>query len=126
MSGHVTHTGGCHCGAVTFELDAPAHLEAKRCNCSICSMTGFIHVFATKAEFRITAGKVNLTDYRFNTGTARHLFCKTCGVKSFYVPRSHPNGWSINLNCINPATITSSEVGEFDGANWEGSIHTLR
>lgn len=126
MSDRVTHTGSCHCGAVTFEFDGPAVLDATRCNCSICKMTGFVHVFATKTEFRIISGEDNLTDYRFNTGTARHLFCKTCGVKSFYVPRSHPDGWSINLNCVSPATIASVTIGDFDGANWESSIDTLR
>lgn len=123
---NVAHKGGCHCGAVRFELDAPASLTAKRCNCSICSMTGFIHVFAGRADFRITAGEDNLTDYRFNTGTAQHLFCKTCGVKAFYVPRSHPDGWSINLNCIDSATIENVAIGDFDGANWEANIHKLR
>lgn len=123
---NVTHKGGCHCGAVAFEMDAPAQLEAKRCNCSICRMTGFVHVFATKDEFRIVSGADNLTDYRFNTGTAQHLFCKTCGVKSFYVPRSHPDGWSVNLNCIDTATIESVDIGDFDGANWEANIASLR
>ncbi|WP_286830125.1 MULTISPECIES: GFA family protein [Kordiimonas] len=126
MTGHVTHKGGCHCGAVTFELDAPATLKGKRCNCSICNMTGFIHVFATQDEFRITSGADNLTDYRFNTGTAQHLFCKTCGVKSFYVPRSHPDGWSVNLNCIDMATVEATDVADFDGANWEANIAGLR
>lgn len=122
----VTHTGGCHCGAVRFEYDGPARLTAKRCNCSICNKTGFIHVFATRDEFRITKGADNLTDYRFNTGTARHLFCTTCGVKSFYVPRSHPDGWSINLNCIDGATIDHVDISDFDGANWEANIAALK
>ncbi|NVJ97710.1 MAG: GFA family protein [Alphaproteobacteria bacterium] len=121
-----THKGGCHCGTVTFELDAPADIKATRCNCSLCSMTGFVHVFATQDEFRITSGEENLTEYRFNTKTAKHLFCKICGVKSFYVPRSHPDGWSINLNCIAPDTIASVEFGDFDGANWEANIGKLR
>lgn len=123
---NVTHKGGCHCGTVRFELDAPAALSAKRCNCSLCSKTGFVHVFAGQDEFRITAGEDNLTEYRFNTKTARHLFCKTCGVKSFYVPRSHPDGWSINLNCIETDTIASATVSDFDGANWEANIASLR
>ncbi|WP_417459749.1 GFA family protein [Kordiimonas sp.] len=126
MTGNITHKGGCHCGAVSFELDAPADLQAKSCTCSICKLTGFVHYFATKAEFRITSGEDNLTDYRFNTGTARHLFCSTCGVKAFYVPRSHPDGWSINTNCIDMATVNSLTVGEFDGANWEDNIAGLR
>ena len=121
-----THTGGCHCGAITFELQAPATLKATRCNCSLCNMTGFVHVFASKGEFCITSGTDNLTEYRFNTKTARHMFCKTCGVKSFYVPRSHPDGWSVNLNCIEQSTVESVEYGDFDGANWEANIAGLR
>jgi len=125
MADNITHKGSCHCGAVSFELDAPQDLKAKNCTCSICSMTGFVHYFATRAEFRITSGEDNLTDYRFNTGTARHLFCNTCGVKAFYIPRSHPDGWSINTNCIDMATVNSLTVDEFDGANWEDNIAGL-
>jgi hypothetical protein len=126
MTDKVTHQGGCHCGAVRFELKAPGVLTAKRCNCSICSKTGFVHVFAGRDDFCITAGEDNLTDYRFNTGTARHLFCNSCGVKSFYVPRSHPDGWSVNLNCIDPETIERADVSDFDGANWEANIAALK
>ncbi|TNE61705.1 MAG: GFA family protein [Alphaproteobacteria bacterium] len=126
MSEKITHKGGCHCGAVRFEMEGPADLKASSCNCSMCAKTGFLHVFATKDEFRITAGAGNLTEYRFNTGTARHLFCKTCGVKAFYVPRSHPDGWSVNGTCIERDTVTSMEISEFDGANWEANIDQLR
>ena len=126
MSDMTTHKGGCHCGTVRFELRAPADLSARSCTCSMCSKTGFLHVFASQDEFTITEGEDNLTEYRFNTGTARHLFCKTCGVKAFYVPRSHPDGWSINANCIDPDTIASLTLSEFDGANWEANVAALR
>lgn len=125
MADWVTHKGGCHCGTVRFEVKAPADLEALSCTCSMCAMTGFLHLIATKEQFRITAGESNLHDYRFNTGTAQHLFCKTCGVKPFYVPRSHPDGWSVNVNCIDGASINSLTVNAFDGANWEASIDSL-
>ncbi len=122
MADHIIHKGGCHCGAVRFEVEAPSDIEATRCTCSICTMTGFLHLIATDGAFRITKGTDNLTDYRFNTRVAKHLFCKTCGVKAFYVPRSHPDGWSVNVNCIDKDTVTSLTVDEFDGANWEASI----
>ena len=123
---NITHKGGCHCGAVRFEVDAPARLELTSCTCSMCSKTGFIHLIVKDAEFRVTAGQDNLTDYRFNTGTAKHLFCKTCGVKSFYVPRSHPNGWSVNATCLDPETVEGRIISEFDGANWEANIGSIR
>lgn len=122
----VTHKGACHCGTVSFEVDAPADLEVLTCTCSMCAMTGFQHLIVSDDAFRITAGKDNLSDYRFNTGTARHLFCRTCGVKPFYVPRSHPDGWSVNARCLDPATVASVSYSEFDGANWEASIDQIR
>ena len=122
----VTHKGGCHCGAVSFEMDAPATLEALACNCSICNAVGFQHVFVSKDELRILTGKDNLTTYTFNTGVAQHYFCKTCGVKPFYVPRSHPDGWSVNARCISRETITDLKYSDFDGANWEANVETIR
>jgi len=125
-SDNVTHSGACHCGAVRFEVDAPVDIEASSCTCSICTKTGFVHLIVQKGAFRIVCGKDNLTDYRFNTETARHLFCKTCGVKAFYVPRSHPEGWSVNVNCIDKSTIRAVKHSEFDGANWEANIEQIR
>ena len=121
----LVHKGGCHCGAVRFEVDAPADIEATSCNCSICNKTGFLHLIVPADRFRITAGEDNLTDYRFNTGTAKHLFCKTCGVKAFYRPRSHPDGWSVNVHCIDQDTVGTVTVTEFDGDNWEANIASL-
>lgn len=120
-----THRGSCHCGRVRFEVDAPAAIEAYECNCSMCNRTGFLHLIVTKSQFRLLAGQEELTSYRFNTGTANHLFCRICGVKSFYVPRSHPDGYSVNVRCLDPATIESIRTLPFDGANWERSIGAL-
>ncbi len=86
MTETITHKGGCHCGAVTFEVQAPTQLQASCCNCSICSMTGFIHLIVSRREFRLTSGADDLSTYRFNTGVAQHKFCRVCGVKSFYTP----------------------------------------
>ena len=122
----VTHRGGCHCGNVAFEVDAPPDLEVTECNCSICSKTGYLHLIVPKDGFRLLRGEETLTTYTFNTGTARHLFCKTCGIKSFYVPRSHPDGYSVNARCLEPGTVRSMKVTAFDGRNWEAHAAELK
>jgi len=121
----VTHRGGCHCGRIRFEVDAPANLELSDCNCSICAMTGYLHLIVPKSAFRLVQGEEQLTDYRFNTGVAKHFFCSHCGIKSFYVPRSHPDGVSVNARCLDPETIISTVVIPFNGQNWEENIHEL-
>lgn len=122
----VLHSGQCHCGAVQFEFDGTPEMSVTHCNCSLCSLTGFEHVFVPKADFRIIKGADNLTTYTFNTHTAKHLFCKTCGIKAFYHPRSHPKSYSVHLKAIRPGTLTVSEVIDFDGGNWEDNISGLR
>lgn len=119
------HTGGCHCGRVRFEVEAPADIDATVCNCSICHMSGYVHLIVSAADFRMLRGEDALTTYTFNTGTARHLFCSHCGVKSFYVPRSHPDGYSVNVNCLDPGTIRSVRQTSFDGRNWEQNISQM-
>lgn len=121
----IKHKGHCHCGAVTFEVDAPADIQATQCNCSICSATGFLHLIVEGDKFHLLTGADNLTQYSFNSHTAKHLFCKTCGVKSFYIPRSHPNGFSVNVHCLDEDTIASVTIEDFDGANWEDNIHKI-
>ena len=115
------HKGGCHCGAVRFEVDAPSELTVWNCNCSICRLSGFLHFQVPRSGFRLLQGEEALSTYTFNTGTAQHYFCRTCGVKSFYVPRSFPEGYSVNLNCLDRARIDSVTVEEFDGENWEAA-----
>ncbi|HSY45054.1 MAG TPA: GFA family protein [Steroidobacteraceae bacterium] len=114
MSELVTHRGGCHCGAVAFEVDAPARLTVSECNCSICRMSGYLHLIVPRTRFRLLRGADSLSSYAFNTGTARHLFCRHCGVKSYYVPRSNPDGFSINARCLDPATIAQLVIEPFD------------
>jgi hypothetical protein len=116
-----TFLGGCHCGAVRFEVDVAADPELSSCNCSICDMTGFLHLIVTKASFRLSSGQDKLASYRFNTGVAEHLFCSVCGVKSFYVPRSHPDGYSVNARCLDGNPLAGVVPREFDGQNWESS-----
>ena len=117
----VIHRGGCHCGRVRFEVDAPAVLDALDCNCSICRMTGFLHLIVPAARFRLVDGEDVLTEYRFNTGTARHLFCGHCGVKAFYVPRSHPDGFSVNVRCLDAGTVEKVMVTPFDDNDREAA-----
>ena len=114
-----THTGGCHCGAIAFEVDAPARLKVQRCNCSMCRITGFEHLIVPASHFRLLRGGQQLQTYTFNTGIARHLFCQTCGVKSFYVPRSNPDGYSVNLRCLDRSQVSDVVYEDFDGDNWE-------
>jgi len=125
MTALVTHRGGCHCGAIAFEADAPARLTVQECNCSICSMTGFLHLIVPASRFRLLRGADELVAYTFNTGTARHLFCRRCGVKSYYVPRSNPDGYSVNLRCLDRATVESVVVEPFDGRHWEDAAGAL-
>lgn len=120
-----THKGGCHCGRVRFELDAPAEIAATDCNCSICRMSGYLHLFVARSEFRLLQGEDALSTYTFNTGEAKHHFCRFCGVKSFYVPRSHPEGFSVNVRCIDEGTIKDLAVTAFDGQNWEQNVAKL-
>jgi len=114
-----THTGGCHCGRVRFEVIAPAKLEVADCNCSMCSKSGYLHLIVPADRFKLIRGRDVLTTYSFNTHIAKHFFCSVCGVKSFYVPRSHPDGISVNVRCIDSDTIESMSVQPFDGREWE-------
>ena len=114
-----THTGGCHCGRVRFEVIAPAKLEVTDCNCSICSKYGYLHLIVPADRFKLLSGRESLSTYSFNTHVAKHFFCSTCGVKSFYIPRSHPDGISVNARCLDSVTIESMSVTPFDGRDWE-------
>lgn len=120
----MNRTGGCHCGAVRFEVEAPEPVEAERCNCSICVKSGYLHLIVPRVRFRLLTDRRALAAYTFNTGVAKHYFCRTCGVKPFYVPRSNPDGWDVNVNCLDepPAEL---RVVEFDGRDWERHAHKL-
>jgi hypothetical protein len=111
--------GGCHCKAVRFEAEVPRAVEILDCNCSICAKTGFRHLIVAHGDFRLLSGAEALTSYRFGTGAADHLFCRTCGVKSFYQPRSHSDAWSVNLNAVDDVSGLDITARAFDGRNWE-------
>lgn len=122
-----TWRGGCHCGAVTFEVDAD--LSAERvldCDCSICAKKGFLHLIVDESRFRLLSGAARLVEYRFNTGVAVHKFCGTCGVHAFYTPRSHPDCVDVNVRCLEEVDLSQIAVERFDGRNWEESVASIR
>ena len=125
VPGHVTHRGGCHCGRVRFEVDAPPLPEVIDCNCSICRMTGYLHLIVPASRFRLLSGSEDLAEYRFNTGVARHLSCRHCGIKSFYVPRSHPEGVSVNARCLDAVDLRALTVLPFDDDNREAATAAI-
>lgn len=118
-------SGGCHCGAVAFEVFAADDAELSECNCSICSMTGYLHLIVPADHFRLLRGHESIATYQFNTGTAKHTFCRVCGVKSFYHPRSHPDGISVNARCLAPDAIQGMRIVAFNGRDWERSVGNL-
>ena len=113
------HAGSCHCGRVRLAVQAPADLDLLECNCSMCARSGYLHLIVGADAFRLLSGADDLVEYTFGTGVAKHRFCRCCGVKSFYVPRSHPDGYSVNAHCLDPATIRSKTIRPYDGRNWE-------
>jgi hypothetical protein len=113
------HTGGCHCGRVRFEVSAPAKIEVWECDCSICGKAGYLHLIVDDGQFRLLQGKESLSVYTFNTHAAKHYFCSICGVKSFYKPRSHPDGISVNVRCLDEGTIESMSIKPFNGRDWD-------
>lgn len=111
--------GGCHCGAVRFAAEVADEVELLDCNCSICSKVGYLHLIVPEADFTLVSGQAHLTEYRFGTATAVHLFCRTCGVKPFYRPRSHPGAWSVNFGCLDGDVLPGMRTVAFDGRNWD-------
>ncbi|MEM7665725.1 MAG: GFA family protein [Pseudomonadota bacterium] len=127
MSGEglVTITGGCHCGAVRFRAEADAEPKMLRCNCSICAASGYLHLFIPHERFELFADDDALASYRFGSGEAEHLFCSTCGIKSFYQPKSHPDCWSVHLACLDEPHGLHPEISDFDGKNWAEAITSV-
>lgn len=119
------HSGGCHCRAVRFEVELPDAFEVEDCNCTMCAMSGNIHVIVPASRFRLLQGKDNLSQYTFNTGAAKHLFCKTCGIKSFYIPRSNPDGFAVTWRALDDWMDLKVTVVPFDGQNWEANAARL-
>ena len=112
------YQGGCHCGILRFEVELEDNVTVYECNCSICSKSGYLHLIVAESQFRILSGKEAITTYSFNTGIAKHTFCKFCGIKPFYTPRSNPDGISVNLRCLDSQPPIAG-IERFDGQNWE-------
>ena len=108
-----------------FEVEAPADLEVQDCNCSLCRMTGFLHLIVPASRFRLLSGAEDITEYTFNTGVAKHRFCRVCGVKSFYIPRSHPDGINVNARCLDPGTVASLTIVPFDDNDRDAATAAL-
>ncbi len=118
-------SGGCHCGAVRFQALMPDEIEVEDCNCSMCAKSAYLHAIVPEAHFKLEAGQAALTSYRFNTGTAEHLFCGRCGIKPFYRPRSNPDGYSVNFRCLDDGQGITPRIVRFDGQNWEANGASL-
>jgi hypothetical protein len=116
-----TMTGGCHCGRVRFRVTADLS-RVTECNCSICTKKGFLHLIVLPEQFELLSGADALTTYKFNTGTAKHTFCSTCGIHPFYVPRSDPDKIDVNVRCLDDIDIAAIEPHTFDGQHWEQSM----
>ena len=123
--GTIEITGGCHCGAVRFIAQVDPKQTLLDCNCSLCSMTGHLHLMAKHDAFKLTTDNKQISSYRFNTMQAEHLFCSHCGIKSFYQPRSHPDSWSINAHCVKNFDPKDWLIESFDGQNWEAAKEQL-
>jgi hypothetical protein len=121
----IVHKGDCHCGRVQFEFESEPDVEIHECNCSICSRVGFQHLIIPAAAFKLLTDWQELTLYTFSTGVAKHYFCRTCGVKPFYVPRSNPDGISINFRCVDDSSFSHVSFEPFDGQNWEQNAGAL-
>ena len=122
----VTVCGGCHCGAVQFEAETVETPTLLDCNCSVCSMTGHLHLTVRHEDFELKSGADALESYRFGTQAAEHLFCRHCGIKSYYQPRSHPDSWSVNFRCLEPNPSIRPKIVTLDGQNWEEAVKKLR
>ena len=120
-----TYEGGCHCRAVRFQVIVDCW-EVQDCNCSICRKKGFLHLIVPTEKFNLLKGQDVLTTYTFNTGVAKHTFCKICGVHSFYHPRSHPGWIDVNIRCLDRDLTSYFKIESFDGANWEENSHKIQ
>jgi hypothetical protein len=125
MTKFKTYQGGCHCGGVRFEVKVDEHLVYD-CNCSICTKKGFLHLIVPPDQFKLLKGEDLLTIYTFNTGVAKHKFCRVCGIHPFYTPRSHPDQIDVNIRCLDGDILSLFTRKPFDGANWEENLHKIR
>jgi len=117
-------SGTCHCGAVQFEVRGPIK-RAMTCTCSICGQMGAVWHATDDAGLSIVKGQDDLSVYQFGTMTAKHYFCRHCGVHPFSRPRINPNLWAVNLRCVRDVDLADVPMSVFDGANWEAAAQAL-
>ena len=117
MTDAALHKAACHCGTVRFQVRlADGFQTARRCTCSFCRMRGAVVVSAKLADITFLAGEDNLTLYQFNTRTAQHWFCTTCGIYTHHRRRSKPDEYGINLACLTGVSpFDLAEVPVMDG-----------
>lgn len=117
MSEH--YEGSCHCGAVKFSYDGEKIEKGLRCTCSICSRKGAMMSTETipAEKFNIEAEEGDLGLYQFGDKTAKHFFCKNCGIYTFHVPGRAPGHYRVNLGCVDNLDTSNFDVGVFDGKN---------
>ncbi|MFD1911688.1 GFA family protein [Halodurantibacterium flavum] len=117
MDDRPEHNVACHCGAVRFRVRLTDGFNtARRCSCSFCRMRGAIAVSAQLDDIVFVQGAENLTLYQFNTGTAKHYFCRTCGIYTHHQRRSNPSQFGINVACIEGVSpFDFAEVTVLDG-----------
>ena len=125
MSGGQSYLGSCYCGAVRFRVRL-RELPARDCNGSVCFRRGLSHLIVRPGDFELLIGEDFLVTYTFNTAVAEHRFCRRCGIRPFYRPRSHPDQTSVNARCLESLALDRLAIGEFDGRNWEESASRLR
>jgi hypothetical protein len=116
-----TMDGGCHCGRVRFRVTGDL-AQTTCCNCSICTKKGILHLIVPLDQFELLRGRDDLTTYTFNTGVAKHTFCRHCGMHPFYVPRSDPDKIDVNVRCLDDVDVTALSPKAFDGKNWEAAM----
>ena len=120
-----TYKGSCHCGRVVFEAKAKLDYVFD-CNCSACRRKGALWHGAKEEDLRIVSGEADLVLYQFGTKTAKHYFCRHCGVHPLIRPRLDPTRWSFNARCIDGLDLASIPVRKFDGEHWEEAAAAFR
>jgi hypothetical protein len=113
-----TYLGSCHCGRIRFEVTSEM-ARASECNCSICTKKAYLHHMVAPDDFRLLSGADDLATYQFGTKTARHHFCKHCGVAAFFRPRANPANYMVNLRCLEGLDLGALRIQQFDGRSWE-------
>jgi hypothetical protein len=112
-----THHGGCHCGAVRYHVDIDLTKPAITCNCSICARSGSMLAFVPANSFTLDKGADNLTDYTFNRNVIHHVFCKTCGIKSFARGKNRDGSdmVAVNVRCLDEVDLETIKTQAFNG-----------